>query len=66
MPAAGQSEGAKVLSVADERWKRCWIKSIALLANVLAKNAAVAVLCHEGPNSGCAAGIVTPCRAAEA
>jgi D-alanine transaminase len=26
----------------DERWKRCWIKSIALLPNVLAKNAAVA------------------------
>ncbi len=31
----------RVISVPDERWKRCWIKSIALLPNVLAKNAAV-------------------------
>ena len=26
----------------DDRWKRCWIKSTSLLANVLAKNAALA------------------------
>ncbi len=32
------SEGVKLLTVPDERWKRCWIKSIALLPNVLAKN----------------------------
>ena len=32
----------KVISAPDERWQRCWIKSIALLPNVLAKNAAVA------------------------
>jgi D-alanine transaminase len=31
-----------LLSVPDERWQRCWIKSIALLPNVLAKNAAAA------------------------
>lgn len=37
----GEGEGAKLMAVADERWKRCWIKSIALLPNVLAKNAAV-------------------------
>ena len=37
----GQGEGAKLLAVEDERWKRCWIKSIALLPNVLAKNEAV-------------------------
>jgi D-alanine transaminase len=38
----GKSEGVSLLSMPDERWKRCWIKSIALLPNVLAKNAAVA------------------------
>src|SRR6478672_3831084 len=41
VPAPGTGEGAKLLAVADDRWKRCWIKSIALLANVLAKNEAV-------------------------
>ena len=45
---AGQSEGVKLVSVPDERWKRCWIKSIALLPNVLAKNAAVASGADEG------------------
>src|SRR2546423_5289106 len=38
LPAPGAGEGAKLHSVPDERWKRCWIKSIALLPNVLAKN----------------------------
>lgn len=42
VPAPGSGEGVKLLSVPDERWKRCWIKSIALLPNVLAKNTAVA------------------------
>ncbi|MGA3065999.1 MAG: D-amino acid aminotransferase [Tepidisphaeraceae bacterium] len=45
LPAAaapGDGEGVKLLAVPDERWKRCWIKSIALLPNVLAKNQAVA------------------------
>ena len=41
-PAPGEGEGAKLLSVPDERWKRCWIKSIALLPNVLAKSQAIA------------------------
>ena len=41
IPAPGEGPGAKLWSVPDERWKRCWIKSIALLANVLAKNEAV-------------------------
>jgi D-alanine transaminase len=45
---AGQGDGATLLSVPDERWKKCWIKSIALLANVLAKNAAVAAGADEG------------------
>jgi D-alanine transaminase len=42
VPEPGTGEGAKLLAVADERWKRCWIKSIALLPNVLAKNRAIA------------------------
>jgi D-alanine transaminase len=41
VPAPGEGPGAKLWSIPDERWKRCWIKSIALLANVLAKNEAV-------------------------
>ena len=38
----GTAPGAALHSVPDERWKRCWIKSIALLPNVLAKNTAIA------------------------
>lgn len=38
----GKGRGMRLHSVADERWKRCWIKSIALLPNILAKNEAVA------------------------
>lgn len=38
----GEGEGAKLIAVNDDRWRRCWIKSIALLPNVLAKNNAVA------------------------
>ena len=42
VPAPGEGEGTKLLTVPDDRWKRCWIKTISLLPNVLAKNAAVA------------------------
>jgi D-alanine transaminase len=38
----GAGEGVKLITVPDERWRRCWIKSVALLPNVLAKNAALA------------------------
>ena len=41
-PIPGEGEGAKLTAIPDERWKRCWIKSIALLPNVLAKSQAVA------------------------
>jgi D-alanine transaminase len=41
-PPPGQGPGVKLLAMEDFRWKRCWIKSVALLPNVLAKNAAVA------------------------
>jgi D-alanine transaminase len=57
----GEGEGAKLWSVPDERWKRCWIKSIALLANVLAKNEAVekgadeAVFIDDGIANECSA-----------
>jgi D-alanine transaminase len=42
LPAVEETPAAKLLTVEDERWRRCWIKSIALLPNVIAKNAAVA------------------------
>ncbi|HEY0009798.1 MAG TPA: aminotransferase class IV [Tepidisphaeraceae bacterium] len=35
-PGRGQS----VITVEDDRWQRCWIKSISLLPNILAKTAA--------------------------
>ena len=38
----GEGNGTKLMTVPDERWRRCWIKSIALLPNVLAKNVALA------------------------
>jgi D-alanine transaminase len=38
----GQGEGVKILAVEDERWKRCWIKTIALIGHILAKNEAAA------------------------
>jgi D-alanine transaminase len=61
VPEPGTAEGVKLLSVPDERWKRCWIKSIALLPNVLAKNAALsagmdeAVFVENGLISECSA-----------
>jgi len=42
IPEPPAAEGVKLLTVPDERWKRCWIKSVALLPNVLAKNQALA------------------------
>jgi D-alanine transaminase len=38
----GQGEGIKLLAVEDERWKRCWVKTIGLIGHVLAKNEAAA------------------------
>jgi len=57
----GQGEGARLLAVADERWKRCWIKSIALLPNVLAKSEAIAAGYDEA--AFVENGIVTECAA---
>jgi len=41
VPPPGQASGVKLCAIPDERWKRCWIKSIALLPNILAKNHAI-------------------------
>jgi D-alanine transaminase len=60
-PIPGQGEGAKLMAIADERWKRCWIKSIALLPNVLAKSEAVAGGYDEA--AFVENGIVTECAA---
>jgi D-alanine transaminase len=61
VPPAGTGEGLKLISQNDERWQRCWIKSIALLPNVLAKNAAVSAGCDEAVFVE--KGIVTECSA---
>ena len=42
LPAVDDNPAVKVVTVEDERWRRCWVKAIALLPNVLAKNKAVA------------------------
>lgn len=60
IPPPGEGE-AKIWTVADERWKRCWIKCIGLIANVLAKNEAVsrgadeALFVEDGMISECSA-----------
>lgn len=49
MPAKPRepAQGMKVISVPDQRWDRCDIKSISLLPNVLAKQAAAEQGCDE-------------------
>jgi D-alanine transaminase len=42
LPTVAETPAVKLMTAADDRWNRCWVKSIALLPNVLAKNAAVA------------------------
>ena len=61
LDAPGEGEGAALLTVEDERWKRCWVKSIALLANVLAKNQAVAAGADEA--AFVEDGVVSECSA---
>src|SRR5688572_4529412 len=43
----GSGEGVGLVTVPDVRWRMCWIKAIALLANVLAKNEAAAAGAEE-------------------
>jgi D-alanine transaminase len=57
----GEGEGARLIAFEDDRWKRCWIKSIALLPNVLAKNKAVAAGADEAVFID--NGVVTECSA---
>lgn len=45
--AAEMASGVRVITMPDERWARCDIKSIALLPNVLAKQRAAAAGCRE-------------------
>lgn len=45
--AQDRAEGLRAISLPDERWLRCDIKSVALLGNVLAREAAVAQGAHE-------------------
>jgi D-alanine transaminase len=59
--APGEGEGVKLLALEDDRWKRCWVKSIALLPNVLAKNKAVSSGFDEAVFID--GGIVTECSA---
>ncbi len=47
MESQPSAAGVKVHALHDERWQRCWIKSIALLPNVLAKNEAIAAGAEE-------------------
>jgi len=61
LSAPGTGEGVRLWAVADERWHRCWIKSIALLPNVLAKNQAVAAGADEAVFVD--RGIVSECAA---
>lgn len=61
LAAPGKGDGVKLISVDDERWERCWVKSIALLPNILAKQAAAdagadeAVFVKNGVVNECAA-----------
>jgi D-alanine transaminase len=43
----GEGQGVKILSIPDERWNRCWVKSLALLPNILAKQEAIEANCDE-------------------
>jgi D-alanine transaminase len=47
LPDPERTPAVKLLTVPDERWNRCWVKSIALLPNVLAKNQAHAAGAEE-------------------
>jgi D-alanine transaminase len=58
LPPITESEMTRpytLMSVPDERWQKCWIKSIALLENVLARNAAAAAGADEAVfvDNGC-------------
>lgn len=47
IPPDTVKEGIRVITVADDRWAKVWIKTIGLLPNVLAKGQAVAAGCDD-------------------
>jgi D-alanine transaminase len=47
LPAIDMEAGFSVISVPDQRWRRCDIKSVSLLPNILAKQQAVEAGCDE-------------------
>jgi D-alanine transaminase len=59
VPPPGTSRGITLVTVPDERWKRCWVKSIALLPNVLTKSHAASVGADEAAFVD--EGVVTEC-----
>ena len=61
MPDVDKVPGVKLHALPDERWQRCWIKSIALLPNVLAKSTAAGAGADEAVFID--RGIVTECSA---
>lgn len=54
VPGVGKGKPYTLMSITDERWNKCWIKSIALLENTLARTAAAdagadeAIFIHNG------------------
>ena len=62
LPPPGSGAGAALVSVPDVRWRLCWIKSISLLANILAKNEASA-LARKRPSSSMTASSASARRA---
>jgi D-alanine transaminase len=59
VPPPETSRGIKLVTVPDDRWKRCWVKSIALLPNVLAKSYAASMGADEA--AFVEEGVVTEC-----
>jgi D-alanine transaminase len=61
LPTVEQTPPVKLLTAIDDRWHRCWVKSIALLPNILAKSTAVAagadeaLFVHDGHVTECSA-----------
>lgn len=47
LPTEAQMHGCKAITVPDERWLRCDVKSISLLPNILAKQAALEAGAYE-------------------
>ena len=53
--------GAKLISVPDDRWRKCWIKAIGLTASILARNEAEDARMRMRPRLSMKDGIVAEC-----